>query len=1109
MRNFIFLVLISLFSTWTFGKSNLKFSNFSTRNGLSNSWVRCIHQDRLGFVWLGTDDGLNRFDGLAFQTFRPINEDQFEIGNFRVNKIIEKDSCHLWICTDSGLYIFDQAHETFKLDSLIPTHPVLSAVRDSLYFWFATNDGIYQYRLNPLQIKHLQKSDAIHSGPINNYVNTLLVDHNNQLWIGTKNGLSIYSTVSNNFVHLDKKPCNFSTFDILAIHEDPVGQIWIGTAKNGLYQIHTNKGEYLAEKMFQGNVTSIATVNQHEIWFGSTFGSGLGIINLDSLHTGTVAFASIDHIKLDKNALSDNDIFTIFANQMGDIWIGTFSQGLNYYNTHLLPFENVSSIPGNKNALSSNLVNAFAEDGDYLWIGTEEGLNRFHRPSGKNTIYKHNINDTTSLASNTVISLYKDFDGQLWVGNWAGGLNLYLPEKDFFKRFTPDGKAGSIKREHVFAITQDTIGMLWIGTNRGGLHRFNPKTSNFSQYIHQENNSYSLDGKSINDLLITQKNQLFISLYTTLDHYNYESNRFDHFHLNGDTEKNYTSGSISDLFEDKKGNLWLATNLGLELYNPANRSLSRYTTLDGLASNTIQSILEDDHGNLWMSTNKGISKFIDGTSLPDAPKFINFSEEDGIPAFDFKTRSSLKTKDGLFYFGSAKGYTYFHPDSILINTTKPRVVLTNFRIQESQPNATIKYKPYQGNINYLDRIELFYPNTDFTISFAAMNFLHPEKNTFKYKLDGYDTEWIDAGNNSYATYTNLQAGDYTFNVLGANNDGIWSTTPAILIIEVHPPWWKSTLFKIALILFILFVGAISIATRFIALKKEKRLLEAMVEKRTTELSRLNNLLEQKQFKIEEQNKSLELHQNQLEELVVSRTKELELSKRKAEESDKLKSSFLANMSHEIRTPLNAILGFSTMLDYPDLTYEKRRTYIHHIENNGKILSVLINDIIDISIIEANQLTLTEHRININNTLRELYNYYEIENDKRLTFVFANADEDLDLFLFNDGFRFRQVMVNLLSNAFKYTDKGEICFGYDKLESNVRFYVRDTGIGIPKNDNEKIFVHFFKSEKKKSKLYRGTGIGLAISKNLVEQMGGKIWVESIQNEGSTFYFTLPY
>jgi signal transduction histidine kinase/ligand-binding sensor domain-containing protein len=1032
------------------------------------------------------------------------------MGNLAIRAIIEADSLSYWLCTEIGLFRFIIQDETVVRDMLLPNHPILAVVKDREGFvWFGTNRGLVKY--DPYtNTKVVYLNDPLSDSSISdNYINALTITSGGELWIGTKKGLNRYIKSTDSFIQYlhSKTKGAISGNDISSVFEDSRKRIWIGTSLDGLNLFNPDDQKGRFEQVLPGSISSILQDASDRLWIGKASGGGISIVDLQDVDHGKLSVEEIKNDPLDDHSLGDNSVYRIFQDRNNDLWISTFGGGVNFYSKRAKQFQIVRERYGTDQSIRDNLVNAFFEEENYLWIGTEGGLDRMDKETGKYKHYQYKPDDNNSLASNAVYAIHKDSKGNLWVGTYSGGLHRYNYQTDNFTRYGPDGLPGSLGSSTVFSICEDRFGNLWIGTDAGGLNKFDYATGRFKQYTYDAAMPGSLSGRSMSHVYQTSDGELFVSLYSKFDIYNYQSDQFLLYQPNEEgAEDQQFVGIIQSVFEDSRKNLWITSTSGLRLLSKDRKTYKSYSTNDGLPDNTIQGILEDNRGDLWISTNKGISRFINGIYLPERPVFQNFTLYDGLPTNDFKRNAAYKNKQGVCYFGTSQGYVWFHPDSILLNTITPDVVFTQFMLLETSPNENSKFKEISRNVNMINHLELRFPNTDFTISFAALNYLNPVKNQYKYKLDGYDTEWIEAGNSTSATYTNLVEGKYTFNVMGSNNDGIWNPVPRRFTIEVFPPWWRTTFFKIFLIAFLLVTISIIVFTRIAILNRENKLLEAIVEKRTSELSKLNSLLEAKQKIILDQNTELSTHRNNLEKLIEERTRQLAQARHRAEESDRLKSAFLANMSHEIRTPMNAIVGFSNLLVSGDISDDKREKYNELIKNNSKLLFVLINDIIDISIIEANQLVLAKGRFNATSILKEVFNYFEFENKNRLGFTFNHSGEDL--FLNNDAIRFRQVVVNLLSNAFKYTDKGSVELGCEILNDKARFYVADTGCGIDTSDHEKVFDHFYKSAKDKMKLYRGTGIGLAICKRLVEQMGGEIWVESTLDIGSVFSFTLP-
>jgi signal transduction histidine kinase/ActR/RegA family two-component response regulator len=433
-----------------------------------------------------------------------------------------------------------------------------------------------------------------------------------------------------------------------------------------------------------------------------------------------------------------------------------------------------------------------------------------------------------------------------------------------------------------------------------------------------------------------------------------------------------------------------------------------------------------------------------------------------------------------------------------------------------------KDSPLQKHISQTKEIVLNHDQSIFTFRFIALNYINSEKNQYAYIMEGLEKDWNYVGNKKEATYTNLNPGEYTFRVKASNNDGHWNEEGTSIKIIILPPWWNTILFRILVLVFVLgsFIGFYRIRIKI--LKNQKLYLENLVKERTLEieeknsllsdqakeLSEVNTLLEERQEEVTIQNEELEIHRNQLEQLITERTSELVIAKIKAEESDKLKSSFLANMSHEIRTPMNAIFGFSGLLKDDSVEKEEKSKFIDIILDNCESLLVLIDDILDISRIEVDRLEFTFEMFNVDDIFINLETFFSRNTDKNVSFEFVNKAGNNGLVLYSDKIRFKQILTNFMDNARKFTDSGHIKFGYFVNENNVQFFVSDTGIGIEKSEIDKIFNHFYKIENNPGKVYRGTGLGLTICKKIIEMMGGKIWVESTINEGSTFNFTLP-
>jgi signal transduction histidine kinase/ligand-binding sensor domain-containing protein len=1086
----------------------LKFKAITVQDGLSQNWVRSIYQDDQGFIWFGTSGGLNRYDGYEFEVYN--------LGNVNVNAIARKNANELWICNDLGVYLYDLRKNSITAFHFLKGQTVLCVLQEEdSTVWFGSNTGLHKY--TPLDDKlftYLADSKPA-SGLISNYINTIFKDADENLWIGTNAGLNSYNQATDSFEkHLVyAKPKEPSVHDIMAICQDRDKRLWLGTAKDGVYLLLKDEPEDHFQKISDGAVMSLLVDSKNFLWCGMASGGRILQIDLNRFSTDKKPeMVYISKNRTDPHSLNNNSIFCLYEDKLKDIWIGTFGGGINYFSYRSKKFYPVKEGINDMPVLKNDLVNAILEEDKYLWIGTEGGLERFDKLTNKTKHFSYTSNDPNSLASNPVYSIFKDSRDKLWIGTWTGGLNCYNYTNETFRRFTPGDKPGSLSSENVFVIFEDSRSNLWIGTVSGGLNRYNYETQSFISYRHDSQNPKSLYSNIVHDIEETSDGRLMVAAFGSLDVLDTATGNFTHYPLNSLYPDNSNSRYVITIFKDSRDHIWLGTNDGLLLFNEDSTKSILYTMQHGLSGNTIQGIVEDQKGNLWITTTSGLSRFNHAVEHPEKADFTNFDESDGLSGNEFNKRAIYQNKSGYLYLGSSQGFSYFHPDSILLNTHLPEIVLVEMNLLKYQQN---NLDHLVRNINSLEKIELPYSKSDFEISFAALNFLNPQKNKYKYMLGGYDRDWIVAEQNRTATYKNLRPGKYTFMVLGSNNDGLWNTRPKTLEITIIPPFWQTLGFKGLLIFALMAIVLLAFRWRVKSIQKEKRKLEKLVAERTIELREANNKLEDQSEELLNQNEELRqsqeqlsVYKDQLEELVIQRTSELEKAKTKAEESDRLKTMFLANMSHEIRTPLNAIAGFSSLFNEPGTNEEDRKTYQQIIQNNIESLLRLINDILDLSTIEANQIKIYYAPFSPADVFLEVYHQFLPQATQEVTFHLKIEEKSRGVIINSDEYRFRQILSNLISNAFKFTEAGSIETGfYSDGQNRIVCYVKDTGIGISKDEQELVFSHFTKVEKP-SKLFRGAGLGLAICRELTELLGGKIWLESEPGKGSTFYFSHP-
>ncbi len=1105
----LFIVLLCAVLETNATSNYAYFKRITTTNGLSNGWVRCIYQDDSDFIWVGTSDGLNRYDGITLKTYRPVLYGGVIQGNVTVNCIIKKDEKTLWIGTDLGLYTYNYLTDSLNYSNIINDRfPVLSVTYDKQNnFWIGSNRGLYQ--LSPSGELSLYEASELRNpnGLSSNYINKLFVDSKGRLWIGTKNGLNLYEHKSKIFKHFiaNNLSGEISGNDVMGITEDKQQRIWLGTALDGVNLLVEKNNTFTFKKIYPGSIIDLLADNDNNLWVGHGSGGGITLLNLNKPDINNLSITRFEYNPANSRTISENSIVCFYQDKYNDMWIGTFGKGLNYYSNRTKKFKVEEQIFGSNLSISNNLVNALYEEENYVWIGTEGGLDRIDKKTEEYKHYQNIPDDLTSLGSNAIFEIYKDRRGSLWVGTWSGGLHRYDYKTEKFKRFFPDGKPGSISNPNIFSVVEEYPNYLWVTTDGGGLNRYNYATEDFTVFK-KDTNSCSISDNHMDHILLTSSGDLLISLYARLNHYFVDENCFKEYQIFNDT-LNYYNGNIVLIFEDSKKNLWFGTNSGLISYNSQGKTRICYTEEDGLPNNTIQSIEEDGNGNLWLGTNYGLSKLENGISRPQKPKFINYTSLDGLPANDFKKRSSFKNRDGYLYFGTSNGYIKFFPDSIESNQQKPNVVFTQLRLNSPKASQENNLPETLGNINQMNQIKLKYGFADFTLNFASLNFLNAEANLYRFKLEGYDKEWTGPTSKNNVTYTNIKPGVYTFWLYGSNNDRIWSEQPATLQIIITPPWWNTLFFKVMLAAVFGTVIFLLIKLRLTFLQKRNQLLQEKIEERTGELVEMNNQLVVQKNEIENINKELFIHQNQLEELVQKRTKELEKAKEKAEESDRLKSAFLANMSHEIRTPLNSIMGFASLLPEEE-TQEMLAKYTQIIIQNSEQLLSLIDGIVLYSKLQTGLYSIQKTQFNVTQFINDIILSFNLPIYQRGVTLESDIMVDENAIIETDYDKIRQVISNLISNAFKYTKEGKITVSCKRNGNTYEFMIKDTGIGILQKDIDHIFDRFYRGSNIDESSTRGTGIGLSIVKELVEMLDGRIWVESIIGQGSRFIFTIP-
>ncbi|MFT4927596.1 MAG: signal transduction histidine kinase/ligand-binding sensor domain-containing protein [Phenylobacterium sp.] len=1088
----ILLILLSAFVPEVLGSSApvTRFDRLSVEHGLSQASVLDIVQDHKGFLWFATQDGLNRYDGYSFKVFRHNPDDPHSISDNSINTLFIDSTGLLWIGTlGGGLNRYDAntgqfvhfKHDSATRNSLSHNN-VLAIVEDTAGdLWLGTLAGLNRFTPSSGQFEHFLANNRVSDNLSDNHILSLHSDSKGTLWVGTNNGLNRFNPQQQTFSHYIHHPADqhsLSHNSVNAILEDSAGFLWLGTSdglnrldtiSNSSENSHLNKAHFTQFKHHQSDPHSLSDNNIQRLfqdsngtlWVG-TQGGGLNRFN-----STRGDFVHYDYQPHDPNSLSDNTVRSIFEDQQGGLWIGSFVAGVSKITPQRQHFGHVKHQPTDPNSLSHNLTMAFNKDASgALWIGTHDGLNKLlsHTTAEQtDTVrfshFKHQAGNPHSLSHNSVWAIEHDNNDSLWLGTLGGGLNRYNPVTKQFSHFKhSSSNPNSLSDNDVVTLFIDSQQTLWIGTWGGGLNRYNPATNNFSRFNHNPALPNSLSHNEVNSIIEDNRGNLWVGTYGGgLNRFDANTQEFVSYQHQSSNPNSLSHNAVYSLYVDSKDNLWVGTAAGLNRFISQSNHFIQYREKHGLANGVINAILEDDQGLLWLSTNKGLSRF-----NPNTESFKNYDVNDGLQSNEFNFGSRFKNDKGELFFGGINGYNRFLPDNIQDDQQPPTVVLTDFLlanrsvpVQSSAKHLTSE-SPFNlsKTIDNLDSLTLTYQQNLIGFEFTALHFTNPMKNQYAYKLEGQDQDWVyTSANKRFATYTNLAPGNYILRVKASNHHGYWNEQGKSLKITVLPPpwktWWACSLYILLLL---------TLLAAFVRSQQNKIRAGLALNQRLTEV-------------------------------------------------DKLKDEFLANTSHELRTPLNGIIGLAESLmdgvagPLPDSANHNLAMVVA----SGRRLANLVNDILDFSQLKNRNMALVTQPV-------DLYSLVEVVlalsrpllGNKSLQLInainqylpAAKADEN----------RLAQILHNLVGNAIKFSDAGTVTVSAQVTDHLLTISVSDTGIGIEASQFDTIFASF--EQLKNDTGASGTGLGLAVSKQLVELHGGTLWLESQPNKGSTFYFTLP-
>ncbi|MEP3838372.1 MAG: two-component regulator propeller domain-containing protein [Algibacter sp.] len=1036
--------------------------------GLSSNYPNSIIQDSKGFIWIGTNNGLNRYDGYQYKVFKYDANNTNTISDNLITNLLEDSYGNIWIATSGG----------------------------GLNLYHTTTGVITRF-------KH-KKNDA--TSISSNVVHQIYEDSKSRLWVATKNGLNLFDQSTMTFKSwLQPNNCQKCKYSIKAIVEDHNGNLWIGDEFYGLYYFNPSNGEftkphlkYTGEHQLPSDFIHDLDFSKGTLWVGTDHGLALlntltetyEILPLDNINdrdfiqdvyiwsiyndsdgsiwlctngNGLINYQlgtnKISVYKSDGNSdykIGNNLVQDVLVDKSKNIWIATRGNGLNKFNLKNLIFKHWENDDNNSNSLINNDVRAMLQDADgTIWIGTSNGLSRFNPASNLFKNYIKDFNYKADIKKPKIRSIYRSESNDLWVGTQGGALYKYNQKQDRF--MLAEGFANSplaTKIRHIEIIYEPEDGTLWLGTIGTGFLAYNTLTNEYKTVYPKNNLNDALLNLYVNCTLKASETELWVGSNRGLILLNTNTLKFKLWEHKEDCDSCIVGNKIRSLYRDSNNNIWVGTRNGLAIFDPKSEKFKNYGINEGLPSDIIYGILPDLDGNIWLTTPNGLSRV-----TPSNMEFKNIT----IPENNILDMGGHALGlNGSLLVGGTTGFTIFNPNDIKTNPYLPEVVFTDIKINN-------KSMDFDKSISQLTSIDLLYDQNNLTFEFSALEFTNSQINKYKYKLEGFNDKWVENGTKHDLTFTNLDPKKYVLKIKGSNNEGVWNEQETSLIINITPPWWGTLWFKILSIL--IFFGSIFTIyyLRINQLKRREASLQKEVSKQTKELVKNNKELE-------------ELHRE--------------------------KDGIIGIVAHDLRGPLNNIYGLSQLLEDNENLDEDQKTYIRYINESVESGNSLITDLLIMSNVNHPEKRIDSEDFNLSEFIEEWEKSYITRLDQK--------DQNLRKHLGKDSLKIHadkklvgRIFDNLMTNAIKFSNKGSTIELTAKSRNDfIDISFKDYGPGMSDADKKMAFKMFQKLSARPTAGESSHGLGLAIVKTLVEKLQGSIIIESKLGEGTEFIVSLP-